>query len=293
MTSDEMTSNEAAGPGRKYKLPSEISQLISVFGAQMRLYSKSKVAIAFIILALVIPVLAYSGAAETIIKGMIKAIPSTSYLLILLPLFTIAIPAMMAGRILSSEFANRTAYLLFTLPVSRTTYYLGKFLAALTLSIGVFAMAYAFAVICGSGMYGPSYPNDVLSSFVMCAVGVFALTAMAYGLSTYFKKGSTGLVISMMIFLPMIILALRGMTGDLDLSEGTGSSVFDPLMMLPPFTGYQSLYLIDNGIGGTSLRSLFKAFIGPYPLFAYLLVSIIWGTVFLILGMLNVKRKEL
>jgi ABC-2 type transport system permease protein len=266
---------------------------MTVFGAQMRLYSKSKVVIGFIIMALVIPVLVYSGAAETIIKGAADVPPSASYLLILLPLFIIAIPAMMAGRILSSEFRNRTAYLLFTLPVSRHIYYFGKFLAAFVLSAGVFAMAYAFAIICGSG-YGLSYPNDALGSFVMCTAGVFALTAMAYGLSTYFKKGSTGLVIAIMIFLPLIVLILKAFTGDMGFFDPEyAGSVWDPLMTLPPFTGFQSLYMIDHGIGGAFLGELYSTFLGPYSTFVYVAVSMIWGVLFLLLGMLNVNKKEL
>jgi ABC-type transport system involved in multi-copper enzyme maturation permease subunit len=200
---------------------------------------------------------------------------------------------MMAGRILSSEFANRTAYLLYTLPVSRTVYYFGKFLAALVLSVGVFALAYAFAVICGSGLYGPSYPNDVFGSFVMCTAGVFALTAMAYGLSTYFKKGSTGLVVAIMIFLPIIVISMRALAGDMSLGRDVIGSAWDPLMTLPPFTGYQSLYMIDNGIGGESLGSIYRVFVGSCSPLAYVAVSMVWGALFLILGMLNVKRKEL
>jgi ABC-type transport system involved in multi-copper enzyme maturation permease subunit len=285
MTSDEVPESipAAAESAGKYKLPSEINQLIAVFGAQMRLYSKSKVAILFIALAIMIPVLAYSGVAETIIRFFTMAPPSTSYLLALLPLMIVVIPAMMAGRILSSEFRNRTAYLLFTLPVSRATYYTGKFLAAFVLSTGVFALAYAFAVICGAGLYGPSYPNNVMGSFIVCISGVFALTAMSYGLSTCFKKGSTGLVIALMLFLP-IILAMIIAVYDLD---------WGILKTLPPFTGYQSMNLLDTGMGGMLFGSLFQVLASSYSAVAYAGMSAAWGAAFFVLGMINVNKKEL
>jgi ABC-type transport system involved in multi-copper enzyme maturation permease subunit len=127
----------------------------------------------------------------------------------------------------------------------------------------------------------------------MCAAGVFALTAMAYGLSTYFKKGSTGLVIAIMIFLPFIVLILKAMSGDLDLFDPEASSKWNPLMTLPPFTAYQSLYMIDNGIGGAFMGVLYRTFLGSYSLLAYVTVSAVWGALFLILGMFNVNRKEL
>jgi ABC-type transport system involved in multi-copper enzyme maturation permease subunit len=278
-----MTSDDSAVSGRTHELPSPVSQIITVFGAQMRLYSKSKIALVFIALALLIPILSFSGAAEKIIDTLLGAPPSTSYLLAFLPLFIIVIPAMLAGRILSSEFKNRTVYMLFTLPVSRSTYYIGKFLAAFVLSTGIFAVAYAFAVISGASLYGPSYPNNVMGSFIVCIAGVFAISATAYGLSAYLKKGSTGLVIGALLFLPMI-LAVIMQVYDLDLGV---------LKTIPPFTGYQSMHLLDMGLGGAFLGDMFRWLTSTYSIFVYVIMSAIWGAAFFALGLMNTDRKEL
>ena len=283
-----MTSDDPAADV-KFRLPSPMSQMVAVFGAQMRLYSKSRIAIIFIVLALLIPILALSGAAKTIIEYF-GVPPSTSYLLMLLPLFSVVIPAMLAGRLLSSEFKDRTSYLLFTLPVERSTYYAGKFLAAMVLSTGVFAIAYSFAIICGSSMYGPSYPNDVFGSFIVCIAGTFAVLAMAYGLGPYFKRGSTGKVIAIMIFLPMIVAGVMML---LDFDEHTSNVLWDALKTLPPFTGYQSMNLIDKGVGGPFLGMLFQIFAGPHSWFVYMAVSVLWGAAFFALGLSKVNKKEL
>jgi ABC-type transport system involved in multi-copper enzyme maturation permease subunit len=251
----------------------------------MRLYSKGKLTWILIFFALLIPILAYSGMAETILTSF-EMYASTSYLLILLPLLLIVIPATVGGKIMSSEFRNRTVYQIFPLPVSRTTFYIGKFLAALVLCIGIFSLAYGFAVVVSSNLYGPSYPNDVLSSFIVCMAAVFAFTAMACGLSPYFKRGSGGLIISLMIFLPIILTVL------LFAFVGADSALWD-LKVLPPFSAYQALQMLDSTVGGPLFGMMFEAIAGTYEMYAYVAASALWGTAFLALGLLRVKGKEL
>jgi len=293
MTSDDtapVVDVKPAGPDdasadRIYNLPSQAGQIITVFTTQMRLYSKGKLTWILIFFALLIPILAYSGMAETILTSF-EMYASTSYLLILLPLLLIVIPATVGGKIMSSEFRNRTVYLVFPLPISRTTFYIGKFLAALVLCVGIFALAYGFAILVGSDLYGPSYPNDVLSSFIVCIAAVFAFVAMACGLSPYFKRGSGGLIISLMLFLPMILTMLLAVYVDAD-------SALWNLKVLPPFSGYQALQMIDAGIGGMFFGMIFEMIVGTYEMYAYLVASVLWGAAFLALGLMRVKGKEL
>jgi ABC-type transport system involved in multi-copper enzyme maturation permease subunit len=267
---------------RKYKLPSQASQIMMVFATQMRLFSKSKIALIYIILALMIPVLAVAGVADAVTEMIFGSPASVAYLLALLPLFVIVIPAMISGSVLSSEFTNRSVYLLFTLPVSRTTFYIGKFLAALTFTIGVFAMAYGFATLFGE----TAYPNNILGSFIVCMASMFALTAMAYGLGPFFKKGSTRVVIALMAFMPYIVLMMLA-----SMSAGTAESL-SSLTTLPPFAGYSALFMIDAGLGGF-LGEIFQAvFLGSYHWSTYVIVSALWGALFLALGCIKMNRKE-
>jgi len=277
--------SDDAPVGKIYRLPSSAGQMATVFMTQMRLYAKGKLIWILIFFALLIPILAYSGMAETILE-FLDMFASTSYLLILLPLLLVVIPATVGGRTMSSEFRNRTVYLIFPLPVSRTTFYIGKFLAALVLCVGIFALAYGGAVLAGSDLYGPSYPNDVLSSFIVCIAAVFAFVAMACGLSPYFKRGSAGMIISLMIFLPVILTMLLAVYVDAD-------SALWNLKVLPPFSAYQALQMIDAGIGGPFFGMIFEMIVGTYEMYAYLAASALWGAAFLTLGLLRVRGKEL
>ncbi|MCL2890489.1 MAG: ABC transporter permease [Methanomassiliicoccaceae archaeon] len=268
-----------------YKLPSSAGQMATVFMTQMRLYAKGKLVWALIFFTMLIPILAYSGMAETIL-GFFGMLASTSYLLILLTILLPTIPATVAGKLMSSEFRNRTVYLIFPLPVSRTSFYIGKFLAALVLCVGIFSLAYGLAILAGSDLYGPSYPNDVLSSFIVVMAAVFAFTAMACGLSPYFKRGSAGLMIPLMTFLPIVLTLVLAVYVD------AGSPLWD-LKVLPPFSGYQALQMIDAGIGGALFGMVFEMIIGTYEMYAYLTASLVWGAAFLTLGLLRVRGKEL
>jgi len=279
-----MTSDEA--PRSKiYKLPSGAGQIVTVMMTQMRLYAKSKLVWILVFLALLIPILAYGGTAKDILDAF--GMPaSTAYLLILLPLFLPIIPAMIGGKVISSEFKNRTVYQIFPLPLSRTSFFIGKFLAAFILSVGIFSLAYGFAIFCGSNLYVPSYPNDVLNSFIVTIAGVFAFSAMACGLSPYFKRGSAGLIISTMIFLPMILVLLLAVY-----VEDPNSALWN-LKVLPPFSGYQALQMIDAVVGGP-FSFILDEIVGTYDTYKYIAASVLWGALFLGIGLAKVKGKEL
>jgi len=286
-------SSEAAGSRaddaakRRYRLPSKASQAGSVFKAQMRLYSKSRMTFVFIALAILIPVMAYSGAAEDAITERLNADASPAYLLVLLPIMAAAIPAMLSGRILSSEFKNRTVFLTFPLPVSRITFYFGKFLASLVLSAGIFGLAYGLSIISGTNLYEPAIPNDVLNSFMICIASMFAAAATAYGLSTMLRRGSAGLTVTVMLILPFLVFFATGSFLP-DLSQ----SAVDHLRLLPAFGGYQALYMMDAGFGG-GLRMLFGEMTTDLSPYLYIATSMLWGTAFLVLGMLKISKKEL
>ncbi|MDR1691085.1 MAG: hypothetical protein LBR42_04500, partial [Candidatus Methanoplasma sp.] len=132
MKSGEVSSDDYAG-GQGMPIVEHLRQAICVFKLQMRLYSKSISTYIFILFALLIPLFAFSGALEKIIGGWVEL--NIAYVLILLPLMIVAIPARFSGKIMSSEFRNRTAFINFPLPMSRITFFMGKFLAALTMSL--------------------------------------------------------------------------------------------------------------------------------------------------------------
>lgn len=266
---------------RGYRLPSQIRQMASVFGVQMRLYSKGKIIYVLILLALLIPALVYGG--------VVESAGSTAYLLILLPMMMATIPPMLSGKILSSEFKNKTAFLTFPLPISRTAVYMGKFLASLVLSIGIFGLAYGLAVLSDPGVI--SFPSDLLGSFLICVAGVFAISATAYGFSTMFKRGSVGLTEIITMALPFLLIFIM-----MRYPEIISPEVWDYIKLLPQFSGYQALHVMDAKL----LEMLMGSFGIPpsflltdLPLHLYIGVAAAWGILFLVMGWRKVVRKEL
>lgn len=270
-------------------MPSNMAQMFSVFKLQMRLFSKEKSTYALLFLALLIPILAFTNA--SFLEPRLGISPPAIYLLILLPLMIILIPSMIAGRTLSSEFRNRTVYMTFPLPVTRTTFFVGKFVASFALSLGIIMLAFGLAVVSGNMLYEPSYPSDIGGALIICVVVTFAMTATAFGLGPFFKRGSMGITTGIMLSLPLILsiaLPLILSIGIVDVLAP--ESTMEIVRMIPPFASYQALLYIDSGFG---------FFIGLIQLnesssiFAYSVMAVIWGLVFLMLGWTKVVKKEL
>jgi ABC-type transport system involved in multi-copper enzyme maturation permease subunit len=204
---------------------------------------------------------------------------NTAYALFLLPIMIVAIPAGFAGKIMSSEFKNRTAFVNFPLPMSRITFYMGKFLAALTMSLTVMLLAVGGAILSCNAKFGAAFPNDVVSMLVVCVTGMIALLAMVYFLSTIFKKGAGTIAISLTVVLPFIFLMVFN----------ADSIAWKAIGITPFFSSFQSFWLIDHGFLSGIMDFLLS---NSYSALQFAAVSIAWGFVFLVLGAYVTKNKE-
>jgi len=266
---------------------SAIDQIFTVFSAQMRLFFRNKLLYMILILTALVPILGFSGLGESLLN-MFDLTATSAYLLILLPLMAVAIPALLCGKLISSEFKDRTIYLNLPLPMSRTTFYIGKFLAGYVVSLGAIWTAMGFAFLAGQILYEPTYPYDLGMSMLVCAGGVFAVSAMAFALGTFLRRGSGILVMFLMLLLPFILLFTTLIVNPIESFE-----IEDPLgalKLLPMYAPHQSLWLIDNGFGGIPLIT--NIFTGGNSIL-YIIASIIWGMAFLVLGTLRMKNKEM
>jgi ABC-type transport system involved in multi-copper enzyme maturation permease subunit len=279
MKSDEThTAKDASAATSKQTSVLHLRQLITVFALQMRLYSKSVSTYIYIILALMVPVLVYAGLLNRVsdISGFDL---NAAYALILLPLMIVAIPARFSAKILSSEFKNRTAFINFPLPMSRITFYMGKFLAAATMSIAVMLLAIGGAVVSCNAKFGIVYPNDIASMLIVCIAGMMALLAMTYFFGTILKRGAGALSMVLTLATPYLFLAVFGFD----------SGVWSAIGITPFFSSYQSLWFIDNGF----LTDIFESiFINSYSAYQFAAVSAAWCAGFLALGALVTKNKE-
>lgn len=276
MTSDKII--DAEFQIGRYRLPSQMSQIFTVYCLQMRLYAKSVTTYLFLILAALMPISVGVLEMLTTEELLVNAYEG----LVLLPYMIALIPAVLVGRTLSSEFKNRTAYLTFPLPVTRTSFFTGKFLSAMTLCAGMILLGYGLAITLG-GMYDAELPGGASSSLCLCLLGTFAITAMAYALSAFFRRGSAAVTIFVVIVIPVIVVAVLAIvTVFTGMTEAQADRIVDVMTATPMYTGQTSLSLIDPN--GSPLT---------YGTYVYASVSVIWGALFLLLGWIKMNRKEL
>ena len=286
---------------RRYRLPSQMSQISSIYTVQMRQYAKSPKS--FLLLLLILPIFLIPFALVHFLDAdeAFFAELEITFVLNLLPYMMVLIPALFAGRILSSEFRNRTAYMVFPLPISRTAFYIGKFMAALTLSFGLILMGFGAAIITAD-MYGIYVPEDMLTSIALTLCAVFAIASMAYMLSTFFKKGSVGVMFIIMIVVPIIlsvgwVILLEYMIGEAYISAEFADSMSKVLMLLPIFA-YAAVMVhmgMDVGSLTTYTMNFDPGFVNVllFEPFDFALASVVAGILFLVIGLIRIKRKEL
>lgn len=281
MKSDEITMTEERDTNAGTSI--HLRQLVSVYAVQMKLYSKNVSTYIYIFVALLIPILAYSGTLEKISLG---SMVNVAYLLILLPIMIALIPSRFAGKIMPMEFKNRTSFINFPLPMSRMTFYVGKFLAAFTLSMTVLLLALGGAIISGD-LFLPSYPNDIAAMVMISVAGMFAILCMTYFFSMIMGRGAGPLVTVITVFVPFIVLyfTLLSLTGDV-----MPEHLMGVVGLLPMFTPYQALWSVDHGFASGFVD---MAFATSYSPLLYVGVSIIWGVVFLILGAIIMRGKDI
>ena len=141
----------------------------------------------------------------------------TSFLLIIL----IISASLFTSTTLVSEFENRTALLIFTRPVKRTTIFAGKFIGCFILQWAVIALFYVgmtmIAVIFKADGYSIPF-GDIITSFLLATLALLAISSLSVLFSSLVKRSSTASILSFVMFLmiiPMIevsvLLGIHGM----------------------------------------------------------------------------------
>src|SRR6266699_3648611 len=97
------------------------------------------------------------------------------------------------GDAISGEFQNKTGYFLVGNPLRRSSIYIGKWIAALTASLIIFAIYAAIAV--GNGIY---YFGDSLVFSVLYLIAVLGFT---FFFSSLFKSSSMSILVTAILFL--------------------------------------------------------------------------------------------
>ena len=280
--------DEEAHRDRTYRIPSFVGQTVTMFMVQMRLYSKMKWTYFMLFMAVLIPIVSF--AVPDIFDSMAAQMgSSTEYigtLLAMMPIFLGFFTAVLSGPSIGREFKERTAYMNVSLPVSRASFYLGKYLAGLLLSIGIFMFAYGMAVITAMTHYDFIFADLITESLATMIVAIFVYSSTAFCIGAFKRKPSSMAPFILMTFLLpalFIIVALRYEAWD--------------LMLLPCFLPDVSLAAMGTPMVGSvsGFMSMVMGFsaVDAGEIWTMVGIGVVWGLVFLILGLVKTMRREM
>ena len=278
--------DEEAHRDSVYSIKSVLHQTLEVFMVQMRLFSKMKWTYILLFTALLIPIIALL--APDFIDILSTFGYSTGYsttkiagLLFFLPLMLGLMTSIMCGTQMPSEFKERTAYMNIPMPMSRASFFFGKYLAGFVMCLGIFMFAYSMAIATALKDYDTIFPDLITSSILLTLVGVMAYSATAYCIGCFTKKGSSIFPFALMSFIiPLIVVIICSQTDNYTLT------------LLPMFLGEAALGILGASMTGSAGMVI----LGNMDLTAtwlMLLIGIAWTAGFLLLGYIRIKRREM
>jgi ABC-2 type transport system permease protein len=113
--------------------------------------------------------------------------------------------ALFASVVYVSEFEERTALILFTRPVKKTTIFIGKFLGCIALELVAIIGYYAAAGVATLAMTG-GFPDIFGMSMGYMILYTFAATGVASVFSTMMRKAGTATVMTFLTLLLFITI---------------------------------------------------------------------------------------
>lgn len=285
-------SNEQAHRDVTYHIPSFMKQTMIMFMVQMKLFSKMKWTYFMLFVALLIPVIIFVGEdmlmvvmtaygfvtdySNTYIAGLLAFLP------LLLGLFT----SVLCGSQLPNEFKERTAYMNVSLPMSRASFYLGKYLAGFVMSLAIFMFAYGMAIATSMMKYDAIFADLLSASLGMTIVAVFAYSSTAFCIGSFMRRGS-----SMVPFILMTV-ALPLMCSLLFAYFQADGPDLSGLFLLPCFLGEAALGILGAQMSG-SVGIIIMQYMDLTNLALNITVGVVWGVLFLLLGLFKTMRREM
>ncbi len=278
--------DEEAHRDVRYSIGSAASQTLTVFMAQMKLFAKMKWTYILLFMALLIPAIAlgFPGFMNFLTNvGFSNAYSNTRIagLLFFLPIMLGLVTSVMCGKQMPTEFKDRTAYLNIPLPMSRASFYFGKYLAGFVMCVGVFMFAYSMAILTVLSDYSTIFADLILESLLLTLIGVLAYSSTAYCLGCFTKKGSSILpfaVMSLIIPFVTMIVCTR-------FEEYT-------LTLLPFFLGEAALGILGAPVSG-SVGLIAIAMMDLSSVWTMAAAGIAWTAAMLAIGYIRISRREM
>lgn len=293
--SNRVITDEEAHRDVVYELPSKLGQVKECFMIQMKRYTRQKIMWFAAVLLALIPILFFVFKNVEALEGNLPDSHVTNLyinsLLMFMPVIVPLLSCMACGSMLSQEFNERTVYLSLPLPMNRSTFYTGKFLAGLVLIEGVVLAAYGISMVLAMTATDTTYTLEIAKSLIVAMAYAFFCCALTYAMSTKLRRGST----MFPFILLFVILPLVGIvTGYLSDSE----VLVKIMSYLPVFAPESALLSLGNSTPLSTLgiaKMMFYGFpFGPgSSMVIMMIVPIVFGLIFLKLGKRAVKGRDM
>lgn len=149
----------------------------------------------------------YSGKIDSMIPGRLSKLNAVNkeslilyiwaYIMSSLPVFS---SVFFSSPAISSEMENRTAFYIFTQPIDRTVLLLGKFLAAVSVTI-LSMLVYIFAEFLSIyAVFGFIESNPFVLSIVLLVLFIFAISSLSFLFSSLFNKNIYAYISTFVIY---------------------------------------------------------------------------------------------
>ena len=156
-------------------------------------------------LAILVPLIFYATTPDTAGRFSIASLRFLSILMIISA-------AMFAGDAISGEFESKTGLLLFPTPQSRTSIFIGKYIAALITTFFVVTLYYIIMILQTIHLYGASdIPAELAQSYLTASIYVTSVVSVVFFLSSILKRSIASTILGfvlLMLVLPVVSAVL-------------------------------------------------------------------------------------
>ncbi len=283
-------SDEEAHRNVKYNIPSVFQQTMYMFKTQMALYSKRKSIYVVLVMAVLIPLI-YMGLNSIIdlsLLGEASGSGMIGILLCMMPFIMSLFTAFICGSAIPNEFTERSAYMNMALPMSRASFCLGKYLAGLVITLGVFVFAYGMAMAGTMTEYDYFDEGALGLSFTMTVLATLFYSSFAFFMGCVLKRGAALVSLLLMVLVvPLIEIYLYA-------NDYMSNDAFVLLPNLLPDMACISLGS-SFAVSPVGMVNALVNVIDPstFPLLTCVLISVLSSVLFLSIGIYAVNRREM
>lgn len=130
-----------------------------------------------------------------------------------LSMIVLLIVALLSSVAIVSEFEERTALILFTRPIRRTSIFLGKVLFCFIIE-ALIVLVYYLLVLGVLLIFVGEVPLNLGISLAFALLYIFATSGIAFVISSFIKKGSVCTIITLLVLVMIIPLVTKMINGN-------------------------------------------------------------------------------